>query len=209
VLVEFRTGLHQAKLAVGVKMMDRQTAPRHVGGLRPARHRLDEIAMIELDLEGHVLEVVRREIERGLGEIDTVIVMNLSAAERPHLARVATGNVEEGEGPIEAPVERVVKQRANGGMRKLVAVDQLLVGRPLSLKLFQRGCSDDGAAWLKLMDEDIHHADFPSLARALTVLMLRATRNSLRGGYRRLFVKRTPPLDGALRYGFASGLFVD
>jgi hypothetical protein len=51
-----------------------------------------------------------------------------------------------------------VKQRANGGMRKLVAVDQLLVRRPLSLKLFQRGCIDDGAAWLKLMDEDIDQA---------------------------------------------------
>jgi hypothetical protein len=60
-----------------------------------------------------------------------------------------------------------VKQRANGGMRKLVAVDQLLVGRPLSLELFERGCIDDGATRLKLMDEDIHHADFPSLARAL------------------------------------------
>ena len=34
------------------------------------------------------------------------------------------------------------------------------------MELFQRGRIDDGAAWLKLMDEDIHHADFPSLASA-------------------------------------------
>ena len=129
--------------------------------------RLDKVAMVKLDLEGHVPEIVRCELERRLGKIDPVIVTNLRAGQHPHLARVATGNVEKGEGPIEAPVERVVKQRANGGMRKLFAVDQLLVGRPLSLELFQRGCIDDGAAWLKLTDEDIHHADFPSLASAL------------------------------------------
>ena len=51
-----------------------------------------------------------------------------------------------------------MKQRANFPMPELVAVDQLLVGRPLSLELFQRGSIDDGAARLKLMDEDIHHA---------------------------------------------------
>ena len=115
------------------KVMNGQAAPRDVGRLRPAGHRLDKVAMVKLDLEGHVPEIVRCELERRLGKIDPVIVTNLGAGQHPHLARVATGNVEKGEGPIEAPVERVVKQRANGGMRKLVAVDQLLVGRPLSL----------------------------------------------------------------------------
>ena len=60
--------------------------------------------MVKLDLEGHVLEIVRRELERWLGKIDPVIVTNLGAGERPHLARIATGNVEKGEGPIEAPL---------------------------------------------------------------------------------------------------------
>ena len=39
--------LHQAKLAVRVKVMDRQAAPRDVGVLRPPRDRLDEIAMVK------------------------------------------------------------------------------------------------------------------------------------------------------------------
>ena len=74
--------------------MDRQAAPGHIGRFRPAGHRLDKVAMIELDLEGHVLEVVRGELERWLGEIDAVIVTGLGAGERAHLARVAASNVE-------------------------------------------------------------------------------------------------------------------
>jgi hypothetical protein len=73
-------------------------------------------------------------------------VTNLGAGERPHLARIAAGDIEKGEGPVKAPVECVVKQRAHGSLGKLVAVDQLLVGRPLSLELFQRGRVGDGAA---------------------------------------------------------------
>lgn len=157
-------GPHQAKLFVGDKVMNGQAAPRDVGRLRPAGHRLDEVTMVELDLERHVLEIVRCKLERRLGKIDAVIVTNLGAGERAHLARIAASDVEKGEGPIEALVERVVKQRAHRRMRKLVAVDELLVGRPLSLELLQCGRIDDGAVGLKLMDEDIHHAQFPSLA---------------------------------------------
>src|SRR5678815_4702034 len=52
-------GTHQAKLFIGSKVMNGQAAPRDVGRLRPAGHRLDEVAMVELDLERHVLEIVR------------------------------------------------------------------------------------------------------------------------------------------------------
>ncbi len=51
-----------------------------------------------------------------------------------------------------------MKQRANFPVRELVAIDQLLVGRPLSLELFQSGCIDDGAPRLKLVNQDIDHA---------------------------------------------------
>jgi len=98
--------LHQAKLAVRVKVMDRQAAPRDVGGLRPPRDRLDEIAMVKLDLERHVLEIVRCKLERGLGKIDSVIVTGLGVGEGPHLARVATGNAEKKEGRGKAPLEQ-------------------------------------------------------------------------------------------------------
>ena len=81
-------------LAARVEVMDRQAAPGHIGRFRPPRHRLDKVAMIELDLEGHVLEVVGRKLERRLGEIDAVIVTGLGGGERAHLARVAAGNVE-------------------------------------------------------------------------------------------------------------------
>jgi hypothetical protein len=43
-------------------------------------------------------------------------------------------------------------------MGELVGIDELLVGRPLLLELFERGGVDDGAPRLKLMDVDVHHA---------------------------------------------------
>jgi hypothetical protein len=45
--------LKQAELAVSREVMDRKAAPRRVGRLRAAGQRRDEVAMIELDLEGH------------------------------------------------------------------------------------------------------------------------------------------------------------
>src|SRR6476619_2782095 len=93
-------------------MMDRQAAPRHIGRLGRACPRLDEVAMVKLDLEGHVLEIVRSEIEGRLRKIDTVIMTNLGAGQRPHLTRIAAGDIEKGEGPGEGPVQSVVKDPA-------------------------------------------------------------------------------------------------
>src|SRR5665809_167 len=78
-------------------MMDGETAPRGIGGLGALGQRLDEIAMIELDREGYAVEILSRELERGLGEIDAVIMPNLGPAERrTHLPRVAASDVEKG-----------------------------------------------------------------------------------------------------------------
>src|SRR5262245_6346424 len=48
---------HQAELVAGREVMDRQAAPRHIGVFGPAQHRLDEIAVIEIDLERNVRKV--------------------------------------------------------------------------------------------------------------------------------------------------------
>ena len=50
-------------------------------------------------------------------------------------------------------------------MGELVGIDELLVGRPLLLELFERGRVDNGAPGLKLMDVDVH-AHFPFGERA-------------------------------------------
>src|SRR5262249_54090851 len=109
-------GLHQAKLFAGREVMNGQAAPRDIGWLRPKGYRLDEVAMVKLDLEGHVLEIVRRKLERRLGKVDPVIVASLGAGGRPHLACIAAGDVQKGEGPIEPLIERVTKQRAHLAM---------------------------------------------------------------------------------------------
>jgi hypothetical protein len=59
-------GLQQAKLSVGLQVMNRQTAPRRIGRLGAAGQSLDEVAMVELDLVSHAREVLRRELEPGL-----------------------------------------------------------------------------------------------------------------------------------------------
>lgn len=43
-------------------------------------------------------------------------------------------------------------------MGELVGIDELLIGRPLLLELFERASVDNGAPRLKLMDVDVHHA---------------------------------------------------
>ena len=72
------------------------------GSSRPPQNR-----MIELDLEGHLLEVVRGQFERGLGKIDPVVVPRFRTECSLHLTRVATSNIEKGKGSTEGPVEGV------------------------------------------------------------------------------------------------------
>ena len=63
---------------------------------------------------------------------------------------------------FDEPSQRGVEKVAGLLRGQRVIVDELLVGRPLALELLQRGRIDDGAVGLKLMDQDIHHAKFPS-----------------------------------------------
>src|SRR3954454_15085811 len=58
--------LHQAQLVLGREVMDRQAAPGPVGMLRPPHHRLDEVAVIEIDFERQPGKIGGGELERWL-----------------------------------------------------------------------------------------------------------------------------------------------
>jgi hypothetical protein len=63
--------------------------------------------MIELDLKGHMFEVLGSQFERGFGQIDTVIVADLCIPKRAHLTCVAASDIKKGEGNGEGLVEGV------------------------------------------------------------------------------------------------------
>ena len=91
--------------------MDRETAPRRIGGLRAPFQRVDEIAMVELDLEGYAREILGGKLERGLRQVDAVIVLDLGRTKSlRHLAGIAAGNVEKGEG-LRDHLQRLVEDR--------------------------------------------------------------------------------------------------
>jgi len=147
-------------LRLGIEVMDGQAAPGHVGRFRPVFDRFDKIAMVELDLEGHALKIFGSEFESGLGQIDPVIVIDPGTEQRPHLACVPTGDVEKGEGAGERSLEGVVEDACYLLVGEPVAVDEFLVGRPLSLELFHGGRIHDGAG-LKTVKQIDH--TFPPL----------------------------------------------
>jgi hypothetical protein len=63
-----------------------------------------------------------------------VIVVDLGRAKRAsHLAGIAAGNIEKGEG-LRDRVQRLVEDPSHLLVRERVAVDELLVGRPLLLE---------------------------------------------------------------------------
>src|SRR3972149_9204460 len=100
--------------------------------------------MVEVALERRAGEVLRREIERWMGEIYTMVVTDLGAGERlAHLARIAASNVEEGEGPVERRGQHVMEDFPHRLMGQRVAIHQFLVGRPLLLELLKRGFVGD------------------------------------------------------------------
>ena len=110
-------GLEQVALSLGRKVMDRQPAPGGIGGLGPPGERRDEIAVVELDLERHAGEILRGKLERGLRQIDAVIVPDFGAGERAsHLAGIAAGDIEKGERLGERG------ERADAGSRPLLDV---------------------------------------------------------------------------------------
>jgi hypothetical protein len=91
-------------------MMDGGAAPGGVCGFGTLHQSLDEIDLVEFDRERRVFEILGRELKRGLGKIDTVIMVDLGAGEGLlHLAGVAANDVDKGEGlmsPVSAAWRR-------------------------------------------------------------------------------------------------------
>jgi hypothetical protein len=115
--------------------------------------------VIELNFERDTGKILCGKRERGFGQIDAVIVPDLGTGERrPHLAGIAAGNIEKGEGPRQRG-KRAMQDRARFAMRNRVAIDQFLIGRPLLLKLLERDFVGDSAFGVEAMDVDFHIPD--------------------------------------------------
>jgi len=135
-------------------MMDGGAAPGGVCGFGTLHQSLDEIDLVELDRERRVFEILGRELKRGLGKIDTVIMVDLGAGEGLlHLAGVAANDVDKGEG-FDEPSQRGVEKVAGLLRGQRVIVDELLVGRPLLLELLERCLVGDIFAGCKVVDSD-------------------------------------------------------
>ena len=146
-------------------MMDRETAPRRIGGLRAPLQRLDEIAMVELDLEGYTCEILGGKLERGLRQVDAVIVLDLGRTKSLlHPTGIAAGNVEKGEG-LRDHLQRLVEDPSDFLVRECIAIDQLLVSRPLSLELLESGLVIDRSSRPEMVNVDVHDGACPSLLR--------------------------------------------
>src|SRR5262245_2108965 len=101
-------------------MVDRKAAPGGIGGPRPLGQGFDEVFVVELDLEGRAGEVFRRKLKRGRGEVNALVVAAPGAGQDfEHLARVAAGDIDKGEGSRDS-VERVPQKLASRFMRDRV-----------------------------------------------------------------------------------------
>src|SRR5262245_57933734 len=106
-------------------MVDRKAAPGGIGGLRPLGQGVDEVFVVQLDLEGRVGEVFRRNLKCGRGEVDALVVAAPGAwQDLTHLTGVAAGDINKGEGPRDSG-ERVVQKLASRSMRDCVGVHEL------------------------------------------------------------------------------------
>src|SRR5262245_1844448 len=139
-------------------MVDRKAAPGGIGWLRPFGQGLDEVFVVELYLKGRAGEVFRRKLKRGRGEIDALVVAAPGARQNfSHLTRVAAGDIDKGERRRDS-TERVVQKLASRSMRERVGVYELLIGRPLLLKLFQSVMIGYCLFGRKLADKDVDHS---------------------------------------------------
>src|SRR5262245_19298965 len=148
--------------------MDRQAAPGRIGVFGPAQHRLDEIAVIEIDLEENVGKVNGGELEGGLGKIDAVIVPDLRCVQRRlHHEGIAAGDVEKREGSDELFVEACAEEGGQLAVRQAIAFNQLAIGFPLLLELCQRRGINHGATGLELMNMDVDQGRLPHRSATL------------------------------------------
>jgi hypothetical protein len=137
-------------------MMDREAAPGGVRFLGSPGECGDEVAVVELDLERNAGEVLRGKLKRRLRQIDAVIMPDLGAGERlPHLVGIAAGNIEKDEGLGDGG-QRPMQDRSHFLMGERIVIDQFLIGRPLLLKLLERGPVGDRAFGMEVMNVDVH-----------------------------------------------------
>jgi len=85
-----------------------------------------------------------------------VIVVDVGASERSlHLAGIAAGNIEEGEG-LWHGLERAMQNRPHFLMREKVGIHQLLIGRPLFLELLECGLVGDRSLGVEGVKVNVH-----------------------------------------------------
>ena len=82
----------------------------------------------------------------------------------PHLTGIAAGNVEEGE-RIGNRFQRLVEDPSYFLVGERIAIDELLVGRPLSLELLESGLVIDRAPGPEMVNVAIHDGVCSSLLR--------------------------------------------
>ena len=129
--------------------------------LRAVRHGVHEIALVEVDFVRLAREIVRGQVERGRCEVDAVVMAHLGAGERRlGQAGIATGDVEEGEGPREMIGDGIMQDASDRAVTEHVAVDELLVDRPLRLEDLERTCIEDRSLRVEIVDVDIDHVVF-------------------------------------------------
>jgi hypothetical protein len=159
-------GFQQLELALGREVIDRQPAPGGIGGLRSARQRGGEVAVIELD-QLHARQVVGRKLQGRLRQVDAVIVVNFGAGERAaHLAGIAAGDVDQGE-RLGHGRQRLVQDRPHLLVRQSIGIDQFLIGRPLLLELLERGLIGDRALGVTVTDVNVHAGCLRSSEQAI------------------------------------------
>src|SRR5262245_57641963 len=139
-------------------MMHRKAAPGSIGRLWPLGQGLDEVFVVELDLEGRGGHVFRRKLKRWPGEVNAVVVAAPGAAQNfAHLTGVAAGNIDKREGRRDS-TERVAQKIASRSVRQCVGVHELLISRPLLLKLLQGLLVGHRLFRRKLADENVDHS---------------------------------------------------
>ena len=139
-------------------MMHRKAAPGSMGRLWPLGQGLDEVFVVERDLEGRVGQVFRRKLKRWRGEVNAVVVAAPGAGQNlAHLTGVAAGNIDKGEGRRDS-TERVAQKIASRSVRQCVGVHELLISRPLLLKLLQGLLVGHRLFGRKLADENVDHS---------------------------------------------------
>ncbi|HET9572840.1 MAG TPA: hypothetical protein VFP29_03850 [Methyloceanibacter sp.] len=112
--------------------------------------------MVELDLEGYAREILGGKPERGLRQVDAVIMLDLGRTKSLlHLAGIAAGNVEKGEG-LRDHLQRLMEDPPDFLVGECIAIDQLLVSRPLSLELLESGLVIDRGSRSEMVNVDVH-----------------------------------------------------